>query len=342
MGDQDFLGIVLLLGTILLPDQEIGERATQEQDRGEDLTSGRLEDEDTGIGDDQWEEFEQRASWNETLLPLQIRDPVPTRPEDSNTGIGDSDDEWEVYERQAIQGETLHPRLNRDPTPKEGRPTLTSPTSSNRATLVQGAFNEGCLAAVRPLDGSTANVARPVLIEGELRTTTPAELRLVIPEQAQAPGSNKGSSLPRAGIKSATKGKDTGIATVSRHTAVEKGNAVEKEPSANSEQPFRSRGLFNVGSTCFLNAALQCLVVIREFGETKTHSGTEGEIRSSLIECITQMRKGIVPSYTPMPLLKAIPKLTTQCQLGKQADAHELLLYLIGRMDQGGLQEVFD
>jgi len=81
------------------PDRKTGKNALQEQEQEDDLEPSGREDENTcrredehaGIGDDQWEEPVQGASWDEASPLQQTRDPVQTRSEYSDTGIGNDE-----------------------------------------------------------------------------------------------------------------------------------------------------------------------------------------------------------------------------------------------------------
>jgi len=78
-------------------------------------------------------------------------------------------------------------------------------------------------------------------------------------------------------------------------------------------------------------------VAVREFGEARAHQPRQRKtIQSRPTECITQLRVKAGPGYTPRPLLEALPRLTSQFQTGWQADAHELIVFLLDKIDQRG------
>ena len=87
------------------------------------------------------------------------------------------------------------------------------------------------------------------------------------------------------------------------------------------------QGLRNVGNTCFLNSTLQCLMYTPPI-QNYPHSCS----KSFCIFCSLK-RLYNNKSSVPEEFLRAIPKISRQFQIGRQADAHELLRFLVDRID---------
>ena len=58
-------------------------------------------------------------------------------------------------------------------------------------------------------------------------------------------------------------------------------------------------------------------------------------------DCISQLQSRLSPHYTPRSLLDTLPRIADEFHTGQQVDAHEFLVCLLGKMDQGGLREFF-
>jgi len=81
-----------------------------------------------------------------------------------------------------------------------------------------------------------------------------------------------------------------------------------------------ARGTVNMGSTCFLNATLQCLLAIEEIHKTKDTKTKARTTQDQLSICIMELQK-TAPAYIPSPLIQHFPHLIHYAK-GEQADAH--------------------
>lgn len=87
-----------------------------------------------------------------------------------------------------------------------------------------------------------------------------------------------------------------------------------------------TKGLRNLGNTCFLNATLQCLLHTPPVYNVKHSCKNFFCVLCSLKE-LHSAQPGI-----PHRFLTNLPKVTRQFRLGRQEDAHELLRVLVNRM----------
>jgi hypothetical protein len=127
---------------------------------------------------------------------------------------------------------------------------------------------------------------------------------------------------------------------------VHAGDGSNRVPHSRSNAlPVRSaqtRGPTNIGNTCFLNDTLHCLVGVWELGEARAQQPRlRWSLESRLLECISQLQSRLSPHYILRPLLDTLPRIADEFHTGQQADAHEFLVCLLGKMDQGGLREFF-
>ena len=121
--------------------------------------------------------------------------------------------------------------------------------------------------------------------------------------------------------------------------------------STNSTSPSNSffsglRGLQNLGNTCFMNSAIQCLAHSEDLSKlfltgdyvTKINKsnplGTKGKIASAYGELLNHMWNGKEKSVAPWGLKKTIAAVASQFEGYQQHDSHEFLSYLISGLHE--------
>ena len=130
-----------------------------------------------------------------------------------------------------------------------------------------------------------------------------------------------------------------GIGRVKAEGASSKVCASLNTPPVRSAQ---TRGLTYTANTCFLNASLPCLGRVWELNVVMARQPRRTRsLESRLLECISQLQLKLSPHYTPRPLLDTLPRIADEIHTGQPADAHEFLVCLLDKMDQGGRREVF-
>ncbi|OMJ84054.1 hypothetical protein SteCoe_14925 [Stentor coeruleus] len=94
-----------------------------------------------------------------------------------------------------------------------------------------------------------------------------------------------------------------------------------------------SSGFKNVGNTCFLNSTLQCLLHTPPM-HNLSHSCSKGFCIVCAVRRLYNSRSSV-----PEEFLMSIPRLSRQFQIGRQADAHELLRFLVDRIEPKDFKE---
>jgi len=113
-------------------------------------------------------------------------------------------------------------------------------------------------------------------------------------------------------------------------------------PNTPPVQSAQTRGLTNAANTCFPNASLQYLGRVWELDVARARQPRRRKsLESRLLECISQLQLRLSSHYTPRPLLDTITRIANEIHTGQPADAHEFLVCLLDKMDQGGRREVF-
>lgn len=87
------------------------------------------------------------------------------------------------------------------------------------------------------------------------------------------------------------------------------------------------QGLKNIGNTCFLNSTLQCLL-----HTPPVHNYVHSCPKHFCVLCALKKLFN-TRSQVPQEFLYTVPKLSRQFQIGRQADAHELLRFLVDRIE---------
>lgn len=128
------------------------------------------------------------------------------------------------------------------------------------------------------------------------------------------------------------------------------------------QNPPPPRGMVNLGNTCFLNATLQCLLYMPSFCQSITSlpascydangggKHVRGQRITMMLRNLSRMAHGIIAmekdaspktnAIAPKSILNAITSCKTggyRFRLGRQEDAHELLVHLLDAMHEGEL-----
>jgi len=123
-------------------------------------------------------------------------------------------------------------------------------------------------------------------------------------------------------------------------------NKNSSESSGDVKYTIGLCGLNNLGNTCYMNSALQCLSNVSAFKEyflsklykkeinTKNPIGTGGQLAKSYATLIKNMWSGNNPRYSPKQFKMIISKHATQFAGMNQHDAQELLAYLLDALHE--------
>ena len=105
-------------------------------------------------------------------------------------------------------------------------------------------------------------------------------------------------------------------------------------------------GLNNLGNTCFLNSALQCLTytpILGNLFSKKVHT-TQCQSKEFCMFCVLERnyhqvnQKNSKASITPSPIVKNLRVIGKHFRQGRQEDSHEFIRYVIDHMHQNCLK----
>lgn len=117
-------------------------------------------------------------------------------------------------------------------------------------------------------------------------------------------------------------------------------------PSSFQAKSSKFIGLHNLGNTCFMNSALQCLIhttILTSFFTSGAYKnklnktnplGTKGRLADAYAEMLTTMQGTTEKTLAPWKIKKTISQFAPQFLGHSQHDSHELLLFLISGLHE--------